>query len=238
MLAEVARAGARRVVREQALAEEQHDDHRADDERHADQGEREVSEASVARLGGELRGDDVHRRARERQQRAGVRPERQRQEELAGRAAQAHRRDHDQRHEGRHRPVDADQRRQPGHQQREQDDQPRAALPHPDHQVLAGPGGDAGRVEALAHHEQRGDEQDRRVAKPGQRGVQRQDVGGPQGQRRPEGHDGHRQAVEDEDDDHRREHDEGDGLVAHGGPERCRDRLTCRWASPVRAGCR
>ena len=81
------------------------------------------------------------------------------------------------RQQRRDRAVDADERGQPGHQQHHQHEQPRPAVADPRDELLAGPGGDPGRVEPLADHEQRRDEDDRRVAEAGERLVEVQDAG-------------------------------------------------------------
>jgi hypothetical protein len=76
--------------RQQAFAQEQHDRDRAGDERDAHERELEVAEAAhagVRRVGG---GDHVHRGAGQGQERAGMRAERERDEELCRRASEAH----------------------------------------------------------------------------------------------------------------------------------------------------
>jgi hypothetical protein len=107
---------------------------------------------------------DVDRRAGQRQQRACVGREREREQELARRAPQPHRRHDRDRQQRGHRAVDADQRGQRRGEQQQQNEQPRPALPDASDELLPGPGRDPGRVEALAHDEQRGDEQHRRIA--------------------------------------------------------------------------
>ena len=127
VLAEVGRQHARAALRQQALAEQHDDRDRADQERDADERELEVAEAAHAGVVGGLRDDHVHRRAREHEQRAGVRGERERQQQLRGRAAEPHRHHDDDRQQRGDGAVDADQRRQQRDEQHRQHDQPSAA---------------------------------------------------------------------------------------------------------------
>ena len=114
--------------------------------------------------------EHVHGRAGQRQHRAGVGAEHQRHEQLAtapgpagspittttgSSAATA--------------PLTLMSAVSTADEEHHQHEQPRPARARPVDQLLARPRGDAGRVEALADHEQRGDEQDRRVAEAGQR---------------------------------------------------------------------
>ncbi len=72
-----------------------------------------------------------------------------------GGLAQPHRGDDDDRQQGGDGAVHADQRREQGAQQHHQDQQPAPARSRPGDELLARPGGDAGRVEGLADDEQR-----------------------------------------------------------------------------------
>ena len=162
--AEVGRDRLAVAVRQQPLAEEDDDRDRARHERDAD--ERELEEPERLDAGVLRRGVDDHvdRRAGQRRASTRVRAECEREQQLRGRPAEPDRQQHDHRQERRDRAVDADQRGERGDQQHRQDDQPRPAVARGVDQALAGPGGDAGRVEGGAHDEQRGDEDDRLVA--------------------------------------------------------------------------
>ena len=166
-----------------------------------------------------LHDEHVDGRAGERQQRAGVRPEHERDHQLRRRPAQPHGHDHDHRQQRGDRAVDADERREERHDEHHQHEQARSGRPRPRDEPLADPGRGAGRVQALADHEQRRDEQHRRVAETGDRLVQRQHAGGPQRERRPDGHDIHGQPVPDEQRPRRDEDRERDLDVGHGGAE-------------------
>ena len=102
-----------------------------------------------------------------------MRAEDERHEQLRRRAAEADRDDDDDREQRGHGAVHADERRQAGDQQDHQDEQARPALADPGDELLTGPRRDAARVEALADDEQGRDEDDRRVAEPGKRLVER-----------------------------------------------------------------
>src|SRR5262249_58788236 len=67
----------------------------------------------------------------------------------------------------------------------------------------------------LADEEEGGEEEPGGVAEAGERLVEVEHAGRPEAERRCDCDDGYREAVEDEHDDDRREHDEGDGRVAH-----------------------
>lgn len=98
--------------------------------------------------------------------------------------------------------VDADQRRQQRDEEHGEDEEPDAAvLAGAADQELPGPRGDAGHVQPDADHEQGGDEDDGGITEPHQRLTERQDAGGPQGQRNRDRHEDHRQPVPDEEDD-------------------------------------
>ena len=156
-------------------------------------------------------GDDhVDRRPGQRQQRAGVRAERQRQQQLRRRPAEPHGHHHDDGHERGDRAVDVDQRRQQRHQRHRQDDQPRPALARRRDQLLPRPRGDPGRVEPLADDEQRRDEDHRRIAEPRERLLELEHPGRPQRERDAERDDRRRHAVPDEHHHGRREDDERD----------------------------
>ena len=82
-------------------------------------------------------------------------------------------------------------------------------------QLLAGPGGYAGHLEALADDEERRDEDDGRVAESGQALLDRQHACRPQRERRADRHDLDRQPTPHEQHDDRRDDREGDGDLAH-----------------------
>ena len=103
--AEVAADRARGACRQEALAEQRHDRERPEDERDADERELEEREAPGACVGGGVGDDHVHRRSGQREQRAGVRAERERQQQLRRRAADPDRRHDDDGQERRDGPV-------------------------------------------------------------------------------------------------------------------------------------
>ena len=72
MLAQVGGDRLAAAVRQQARAEEQDDGHRAEEQRHADPGELEIAEGGQAGIDRGIGDQDVHRRAGQRQQRAGM----------------------------------------------------------------------------------------------------------------------------------------------------------------------
>ncbi len=101
------------------------------------------------------------------------------------------------------RAVHADQRCQQRDEEQHQDEQARAAVAGPRDQLLPGPRGHARRVEGFADDEERGDEDHGRVAEAGQRLLELEDTGRPEGERHAEGHGRDRQVVPDEDGDRR-----------------------------------
>jgi hypothetical protein len=236
---EVLRQRSGASVRQEPLADEDDETDRRGEERDPDEREREVPEASDSGVVCILGGDDVHRRPREREQRSRVRAEREGQEELRGRLTQSRRADDHDREQRRDRPVDADQCREDGDEKHHEDEQPPAAAADVLDQLLTRPGGDPGRVEALADDEDGRDEQHHRIAEAGERLVEVEDARRPQSQRRAHGDDRHREPVEDEDDDDRREQQEGDGLVAQRpGAAPSAPCPTCARATRGRAGSR
>ena len=84
-----------------------------------------------------------------------------------------------------------------------------------DHLVTC-PGGDAGGIERLAHHEERRDEDDRRVAEAREGLLQRQDAGEEQRERDADGDDAEREAIAHEGDDREREDHERYDDGVHG----------------------
>ena len=135
--AEVGSDRARRPRGQQPLPEQQDDRHRPEHQRHPDQREREEPEPVAP---GHRVGDDhVHGRPGQRQQRPGVRGERQRQHQLRGRAPRLHGQHDGDGHQRRHRPVHVQQRGQPGRQRHRHHDQPRPAPADPGHQLLPHP---------------------------------------------------------------------------------------------------
>ena len=78
-----------------------------------------------------------------------------------------------------------------------------------------GPGRHAAGVERLGDHEERRDEQDGGIAEAGERLLQRHHAGRVQGERDGERDHGDREAVPDEEDDGRRQDDQGDRGVVH-----------------------
>ena len=93
--------------------------------------------------------------------------------------------------------------------------EPRPARSRPVDQLLAGPGGDSGRVDPLADDEQGGNEEHRCIAETGQRLIQSENTGRRQGERRTHGDHLDRKLVPDEQGDDRRQHQVDDGGVGH-----------------------
>jgi len=81
-------------------------------------------------------------------------------------------------------------------------------------QELAGPGGDAGRVEPGTDDEQRGDENHRWIAEPGERLTEVQHSRRPKRERRGQCDHDHRESIPDEQDHDRRDDREGQRDVA------------------------
>ena len=128
-----------RAFGQQPLAEEDDDRNRAGEQGQADERELEEAEPPDARLVGELGDDHVDRRAGEREQRARVGAEGERQQQLGGRQPQP---DRDHGHDGQQRgdrAVDADQRRQDRDEQHRQHDQPRFGCRPPSRSVAVRP---------------------------------------------------------------------------------------------------
>ena len=193
---EVARHRARLPLRQQPLPEEHHDRDRADQEGHADEGELEEPEPADAGVVGSLGDDHVDGGPGEREERARVRAEGERQQELGRRHADP---DRHQRHHGQERrngAVDADHRREGGDEQHRQHDHPRATVSRPRDQLLTCPGGSTGRVERLADDEERRDEDHRRVAEPAERLLEVQHARRPQRERDAQGDDADREPVQ------------------------------------------
>ncbi len=99
------------ALRQQALPEQHHDRHRAQDEGNADDGELEEAERRQPVLRRRFRHEHVDRRAGERQQRSGMCRKYQRHQQLRGSTTEANRHHDDHRQERRDRAVDADQAR-------------------------------------------------------------------------------------------------------------------------------
>ena len=199
---------------EQPTAEQQ-DHHGAEQHRNADERELEEPELPPTRARGELRHDDVDRRAGEQNQRAGGCRERERHEQLRRCDAGA-RRDHDdQRQQGRDRAVDADERRQAGDQQRDHDDEGGPLRPCAADHLLSRPRGDARRIQRLADHEQRGDEEHGRIAESRQGFGQREHSGEVERQGDADRHDPDGHAVAHEGDHREHQDDKGCGDGVH-----------------------
>ncbi len=114
----------------------------------------------------------------------------ERHQELRGLALETDRHDDHDRQQGGNRPVDADHRRQYGHEAHGQKEEARPALLSGAlDQKLSGPGRDAGRLEARAHDKKAGDEDDGRVAEAAQCLPQSENLRRPQSQRRSHGDD-------------------------------------------------
>ena len=124
------------------------------------------------------------------------------------------------------RAVQPDDGSQHGAEQHREEQQAPGAVAGSRHELLADPGGHAGRVETLADHEQGGDQDDCRVAEPGQRLAQVEHAGEVERQRGADGDDLDREPVPDEEHDHSGENHQADGRVAHQphseGGARCR----------------
>jgi hypothetical protein len=98
-----------------------------------------------------------------------------------------------------------------GRQHHREHQQPDVAAADPGGELLANPGGYTGCVERLAHHEERGNEDDDRIAETSKCLIQVHQAGGPQRERDRERHDPDRQPVPDEQRHGRRRNDEADG---------------------------
>ena len=216
--AEVGRHRPAAPLRQQALPEQHHDRHGPKQQRDPHDGELEVAEAAHAGVHRRLRHEHVHRRAGERQQRPGVGRKHEGHEQLRGRAAEPDGHDDDHRQEGGHRPVDADQRGEERDEHHDQDEQPRPALPRLRDQELPRPRRHPGGVEARADHEQRRDEDDRGVAEAGEGLAQIEDSRGVERERRPKGHEHHRDAVPDKERDDCGDDGEGERNVTQYRP--------------------
>jgi hypothetical protein len=157
----------------------------------------------------------LDRRAGEQEQRAGVRRERERQQEPGRRELEPDR-DHDgHRDERRDRAVRRDQRGQQRREAQHGDEEAVAPAPRRRDQPLPRPRRHAGGVKRLADDEQRHDEDHGLVAEARKRLGDRQHAGRVQRQRCPEGDDADRYAVGDEQHDRAAEHEERDRRIAH-----------------------
>ncbi len=212
---EVRRHGVTDPVREQPVTEEHDDRDRPHDEGYAD--DRELGEPEVAHpalLGG-LRDHDVDGASGEQQQSACTAREGQRHQQprRLDRPPQGH---HDRhREQRRHGTVEPDQRGEAGTEQHGEQQQPVQPGARPADQGLTDPGRHPGGVQALAHDEQRGDQDDRWVAEPGERLGQGQDPESVESQRGPHRDELHRPAVEHEQRDDRCQGEQRQGRVAH-----------------------
>jgi hypothetical protein len=215
--AEVGRQRSPAAVRQQVPAEQHDDRHGSGQERDPHEGELEVAERADSGVHRRLVHDHVHGRSGERQHRPGVGREHEGHEQLRGRLTEPDRRDHDYREERGDRPVHADQRGDQRDQQHHQDEQPRPALAGLGDQELSRPRGHAGGLEASADYEERGDEDDGRIAEPGQGVAQIEDAREVERERRPERHEHHRDLVPDEQEDDRGDDREGDRDIIHRG---------------------
>ena len=138
-----------------------------------------------------------------------MRGKHQRHQQLRGRTPDADR-DHDHHRQQRgDRAVDADQRGEQRNEHHRQDQQPGAALARSGDQKLAGPGGHTGNIEPRADDEQRGDEDDRGIAKAAERLLELKHAGRPQRERRADRDEHDRNTVRDEQDDNAGDDREG-----------------------------
>jgi hypothetical protein len=204
------------AVRKQSPTGEDDDEEGPREQRQPGQGELEEAERPGAGIHGGLADDDVHRRPGEREHRPGVRREGERQEHLGRGEAGARRDDDDDRQQGRDRPVDADQGREQRDEQADEDEQGRPARPAARDELLTRPGGHPGRVQRLGDDEERGDEQDRRVAEPRKGLAEVEDTGRPQGEGDADGDDPERDPVRDEGEDRADEDEQGRRHRVHG----------------------
>ena len=167
----------------------------------------------------------------------GAAGEGQRHEHLRRRLADPPGEHDDHGQQGGHRPVEADERREYGAEHEDGTHQPDVALAGLLDQGLAGPRGHAGGVDALADHEQGGDEDDDRVAEAGERLLEGEDACRPQREGGADGHDPDREPVPDEQDDHAQQDEQADRRVGH-GPTLSGDDGRCRVRCPRRVGAR
>jgi len=141
---------------------------------------------------------------------------RQWHQQLGRRDVPLHRHHQQHRQERRHRPVEVDQRGHPGRQQHDHRQQRCAAAARAGAELPADPRRHARGVQAFAHHEHGGDQDDGRVAEPGDGLVQVDHTRGPEHEGRADRHDLHRQPVRDEQhDDEPEDHEADDRAVPH-----------------------
>jgi hypothetical protein len=187
---------------QEPLSEEDDDRHRAREQGDADKRELEEAETADAGIASGFGDEHVHRRAGQREHRAGMGGEDQRHQELRGVALEADGDDHHHRQQGRYRAVDADQRGEQRNQQHGQKQKSRPAfLASSTDEKLAGPGGDAGDLEAGADDEERGDEDDGGIAEAAERLTEGQHACRPERQSCQHRDDDDRDPVRDEQDD-------------------------------------
>ena len=145
-----------------------------------------------------------------------MRREDERHQKLRGRTVEPHG-DHDHHgQEGGHGPIGRDDGGEQCRGEAEQHQQPHPALAGLVHDELAGPRGDAGHLEARAHHEQRGDEDDHRVAEAAQSLPQVEHAREVERERRAQSHQRDRDAVPGEQDHDGADDGKGDRAVTHG----------------------
>jgi hypothetical protein len=218
MGAEVGRQRARAPLRKEAGSDHDHERERHEHQWHADERELEESDATGSRVLARPRDQHVDRRAGQHQQRARVRGEGERYEELGRRNSKADRDHRGHRDQRRDRGVRSDQRRQQRREPEQRDDQAVAPAASGGDEPLPRPRRHPRRVERLADHEQRRDEDHRLVAEAGQRLIQREHPGGVQRERRAERDDADVHAVGHEQHHRGAEHEERDRRVTHERP--------------------
>ena len=196
----------------------------------ADDRELEEPESGPADGPRRLGDDHVHRASGQRQQRAGAARERHRDQHLRRRGPQPAGDRHGHRQQCGGRAVRGDHRGQHAGQQHDRAEQPVAGAAGPT-QLLPGPRGDAGRLQALADHEQRRDEDDHLVAEPADHLGGVEHAGEVQRQAGQDRDDADRQPVPDEQRRCIRP-----GRSDSGWPVTPHDPITCG-AAPPSAGC-
>ena len=120
------------------------------------------------------------------------------------------------RQEGRDRPVERDDRGEQGAEREHGDEHPHRAVADHGDEPLPGPRRDAGRVERLADDEERGDEDDDRVAEAGEGGRGVDEAGDVERERGEHRHDADGEAVPHEEHDRHGEDEQAGRRRAHG----------------------
>ena len=203
------------AMRQQEALGELHDDHRADENRHARDREFEEADAAVAGILRRAGRDHVQGRAEQRQHGRAVRREAEREQQLRGGFAEPERDDDHHRQQRGHGAVHADGGSGERRQEHEQQKRPCLAASRLLDQLLTRPGRNARSLETRAHHEQARDQNDSRVAESGQHLGTGEDAAEEQCQRHADRDDDRRDLVPDEERERGEDDREYDGGITH-----------------------